>query len=412
VKPFWDETEACWRVRARWTINGQKNTEHKRFPSKAAASAWCKETQAEIAAARALANRPGLLPRLPALEETAPPPELPTLQAFAPSFFDFLRASEASPSTIAGYRAHWRSILAPVFGELTLDRISAAMVDRFRLGRREQGRKPEAPLAVLSSMLSLAQERYPGKLPANPCHALTRRRRTAHKKPRPPAIVLSPEQTEAVRLAFPLGRERLAFCLGAYCGLRLGEVRGLGQADLHLDQPIPFLTVRHNIIRGEAPGALSADGAALEAPDAPVKGALFERVPKDGEARDVPVYEPWLLEELRLWQRRKVPRWPEHGSGPYLLAADDGTPLRGDGNRCSLRRAFSAALEAAGAPRVRFQDLRATCASNLLRRGVPRSVVKAILGHAQDLSGILGEDVLGRHYERIGLEAMWEWRAQ
>jgi integrase len=48
----------------------------------------------------------------------------------------------------------------------------------------------------------------------------------------------------------------------------------------------------------------------------------------------------------------------------------------------NLRRSFDAAITRAGVRRIRFHDLRHTCASLLLAEGVPMRVVMGILGHS------------------------------
>jgi integrase len=45
-------------------------------------------------------------------------------------------------------------------------------------------------------------------------------------------------------------------------------------------------------------------------------------------------------------------------------------------------RSFRPLLERAGVPRIRFHDLRHTCATILLARGVPAKMVSEMLGHA------------------------------
>ena len=57
-----------------------------------------------------------------------------------------------------------------------------------------------------------------------------------------------------------------------------------------------------------------------------------------------------------------------------------GTPI--DGPACTHR--FQKALSKAGLPKMRFHDLRHTCATLLLDQGVhPRLVMEMILGHSQ-----------------------------
>jgi len=50
--------------------------------------------------------------------------------------------------------------------------------------------------------------------------------------------------------------------------------------------------------------------------------------------------------------------------------------------RSMFNRHFRPTLKKAGLPRIRFHDLRHTCASLLLQAGVPVTVVSKMLGHA------------------------------
>jgi integrase len=68
-------------------------------------------------------------------------------------------------------------------------------------------------------------------------------------------------------------------------------------------------------------------------------------------------------------------RWHETG---LVFTSTIGTPIE-VGN---LRRQFWRVLEKAGLPRMRFHDLRHSCASLLLVQGVPARVVMETLGHS------------------------------
>lgn len=62
-----------------------------------------------------------------------------------------------------------------------------------------------------------------------------------------------------------------------------------------------------------------------------------------------------------------------------VFASEVGTPLNPSNLR---RRSFAALLKRAGLPRVRFHDLRHTCATLLLSRNVHPKYVQELLGHA------------------------------
>ena len=62
-----------------------------------------------------------------------------------------------------------------------------------------------------------------------------------------------------------------------------------------------------------------------------------------------------------------------------VFTSETGTPL----DRHNLvQRAFKPLLKQAGLPEIRFHDLRHTCATLLLSRGVHPKIVQELLGHA------------------------------
>ena len=62
-----------------------------------------------------------------------------------------------------------------------------------------------------------------------------------------------------------------------------------------------------------------------------------------------------------------------------VFATEIGTPL----NRHNLtRRSFRPLLRKAGLPQLRFHDLRHTCATIFLSKGVHAKFVQGLLGHA------------------------------
>ena len=68
--------------------------------------------------------------------------------------------------------------------------------------------------------------------------------------------------------------------------------------------------------------------------------------------------------------------WRDHG---LVFTTEIGTPL----NRHNLcQRSFRPLLERAGVPKIRFHDLRHTCATLLLTRGVHPKIVQELLGHS------------------------------
>jgi integrase len=62
-----------------------------------------------------------------------------------------------------------------------------------------------------------------------------------------------------------------------------------------------------------------------------------------------------------------------------IFASENGTPLNPEN---LVKRSFKPLLERTGLPKIRFHDLRHTCATLLLSRGVHPKIVQELLGHA------------------------------
>jgi integrase len=71
-----------------------------------------------------------------------------------------------------------------------------------------------------------------------------------------------------------------------------------------------------------------------------------------------------------------APRWRASG---MVFTSTIGTPLAPE----TLSQHFKATQEAAGLPIIRFHDLRHTCATLMLKRGVSPRLIQEVLGHSQ-----------------------------
>jgi len=136
-------------------------------------------------------------------------------------------------------------------------------------------------------------------------------------EPRGREVFLTPGQVEAIAGEMTVERGREAILLLAYTGLRAGELLGISSADLTSD-------------------------------------AVLVRSSKNGRPRSVPI----------------------PASARHLLSA---LPL--GLSYSQLQWSFRSARNAAGLPHVRLHDLRHTCASWLVNKGVPLPVIAKILGH-------------------------------
>lgn len=314
------------------------------------------------------------------LSKSIPLVPLPTLDEFVVSFWGMLRETNAKRSSIYHYGSKWRW-LQPHVGSLRLDELTRPVVMGLREKLRAAGMKAEPVIAMLSSLCSWAIACYPKQLESNPCAMVRGRRRAENRRKKPPAQVWTPEEAESVRELLPLGRERIAILLALECGMRKSEARGVYRSDFHLDALPPHVNICHTYTI--------------------VGSEWVESGTKSGEERDTPI-PPRLVQELRWWVGKQ-------GRTPRLLDREDGQPVSFKGSSSRVHKLLQETADAAGVKRIRYQDLRATFVTNELARGVPKAIVKVMIGHSGDDEFGLGLDVTDESYNRIGLEEMARW---
>ncbi|MCH8919447.1 MAG: site-specific integrase, partial [Chloroflexi bacterium] len=143
-------------------------------------------------------------------------------------------------------------------------------------------------------------------------------------------------------------------------GMRQAELLGLRWQDVDLDRAV--LHVRQQVCR--------------------LAGEWHFSEPKTKAGRRTISLSGTCVAALRehhgrqLEERLRAETWEDMD---LVFANRSGYPLD-KGNL--LRRSFAPLLERAGLPRVRFHDLRHSCASLLLAEGVHPKVVQEMLGHS------------------------------
>jgi integrase len=159
---------------------------------------------------------------------------------------------------------------------------------------------------------------------------------------------LSPDQARTFLEAASGDRLEALYVLAIHTGMRQGELFSLRWHDVDLDA-----------------------------------GVVRVRGTKSARSRRTVTLSETALDVLRSHLKRQLGEidkagslWRENG---LVLATKIGTPL----NRHNLtQRSFKPLLERARLPRIRFHDLRHTCATILLSRGVHAKFVQELLGHA------------------------------
>jgi integrase len=171
---------------------------------------------------------------------------------------------------------------------------------------------------------------------------------------------LSPEQARAFLEAARADRFEALYVLAIHCGLREGELLGLRWNDVDLEAGT--LSVRRTLSETRT-------------------GHIFEQ-PKNGKGRSIQLTNT-AAEALRTHRKRQNeerlrlgPLWEDHG---LVFPSQKGTTMNA---KNLTARSFKPILERAGLPDIRVHDLRHTCATLLLFKGVHPKLVQELLGHA------------------------------
>jgi len=281
-----------------------------------------------------------------------------TVASYADYWIASVVEARCRPSTVSSYRGTLRKHIVPAVGSVTLRRLTPAHVRALMAAKLEAGgsvRSVQIVHAVLRAMLAEAVRE---ELVERNVASIVKGPAAKHEEVKPWGAAEA-----AVFLAAARGDRLFAlFAVGVAVGLRKGELAGLRWEDVDLDQGL--VHVRQTIQRVYGVGIVVG----------PPKSARSRRdVP-------LPVYAVQALKEHRtrqLEERLAMGRyWIDSG---LVFTTTIGTGL----DPRNLTRVLDELIAAAGVRRIRFHDLRHTCASLLLAQGVPARVVMDVLGHSQ-----------------------------
>lgn len=281
-----------------------------------------------------------------------------TVEAYAQHWLEDVVAGRLRPSTLSSYRGTLRLHIVPTLGRLPLRRVTPAHVRKLLSEKLAGGmsvRSVQIVHAILRAMLAEAMrdelvERNVAAIVKGPS------REQAEVKP------WTVEEVSTFLRAAGDDRLYALFALGVAVGMRRGELLGLRWIDVDFDRSI--VHVRQAIQR------VCGEGLIVGPPKSP------------RSRRDVPVpaYAMRALKEHRSRQAEEKlalgEYWVDSG---LVFTSTVGTAIEPR----NLTRVLDELVRAAGVRRVRFHDLRHTCASMLLAQGVPARVVMDVLGHSQ-----------------------------
>lgn len=258
------------------------------------------------------------------------------------------------PSTYRLYCGIVQKHITKHIGGVTLARL---MPNQVRAMLTEMEKEQASPrlrqIAFGVLRLALKQAARDGSIPRNPCDAID-----APKAPR--RIIKSLTRDEATRLLDAARGDRLEalYIMALSCGLREAELFGATWSNVNLKEETIQITQQLTENNGHP--------------------ALVEPKTKSAIRQiDLPSI---ALQALRDHRQRTFAQGTLHNSLDLVFTDSEGKPLRRSN---FLRREFTPTLKKAGLPRIRFHDLRHSCASLALQGGVPPHVVARMLGHSR-----------------------------
>jgi integrase len=261
------------------------------------------------------------------------------------------------PLTYAGYKVNVEKHLIPTIGRIPLDQLTPQNVQEMMNGHLRAGLSAKSVSyihQVLRTALGLAVR---WDMVSRNVARLVDRPRVQRK----PISPLTPDEARKFLGSIRGHRLEALFSVALALGLRQGEALGLRWDDI--DFNAGTVRVSHQLQR--------------------IDGRLTLVPPKTEKSRRTLVMPSMIAEQLREHEKRQVAEklwagsnWQENG---LVFANRVGQPTQAR----RVIEQFHQALAHAGLRRVRFHDLRHSCATLLLVQGVSPRVVMEVLGHSE-----------------------------
>lgn len=280
-----------------------------------------------------------------------------TVERYGAHWLEHIASPRLKPATVSSYQATLRLHIVPRLGRVKLHALTPVQVRELLSAKRASGLSDRSVQIIHGTLRAMLGEAMREELIGRNVASLVRGPVVQREEVKP----WSPEEASLFLDASSSHRLYALFAVGVALGLRKGELLALRWEDVDLDEGL--VHVRRNVQRlpeglvfGSPKSARSRRTISLP--------ATSVRVLRAHRARQV-------AEKLKLGSE-----WIETG---LVFTSEVGTVMEPR----NLSRLFDALMLAAGVRRIRFHDLRHTCASLLLAQGVPSRVVMDVLGHSQ-----------------------------
>ena len=260
-------------------------------------------------------------------------------------------------STLDRYEIAVRVHIKPALGRLKLRKLTPAHLAGFYQDRLAAGFAPASVNKLHVTLHKALDQAVRWRMvPRNVAEAVK------GPRPTPPEMrTLSGAETRGLLEAARGDRLEALYVLAVHTGMRQGELLALKWRDIDLENT--KVGVRRTITMSE--------------------GRIFLGEVKTKKSRRTIRLTDAAVRALRGHLARQIGHVESlgdlYGDQGLVFASEVGTPINPTNLR---RRSFAALLKRANLPRIRFHDLRHTCATLLLGRNVHTKYVQELLGHA------------------------------
>jgi integrase len=325
-----------------------------------------------------------------------------TLREFLSYWLDEFVRLRVRERTFISYEGTLRVHVLPALGAVPLRSLTPLQVQELLGAKARSGLSPRSVAYIRTVLRAALSQAVKWELVQRNAAALAEPPRQERKEIRP----LTPEEARTLLDAAKGDRFEAMLVLAVTTGLRLGELRGLMWEDVNLEEGV--LHVRRQLQRIERKLVLTDlkthhSRRTVFLPELAVKVLREHRDRQAAELASHAGTSDQSCGDLLAHARASASlcaAGPSRGDGAHHPAASDVSPAGSDLGTTSaslifttrngtpldqkhVQRPFHALLKKAGLGRIRFHDLRHTCASLLLAQNVHPKVVQNLLGHSQ-----------------------------
>jgi integrase len=290
------------------------------------------------------------------------PTDSQTVGQFLGYWLEHVAAPSVRPKTLDGYRDVVRIHLIPAIGKVKLEKLSPQHVNKLINDKMKTDLSPTMVAYIRSVLRNALNQALQWELVTRNAAAMVKMPRTVKTFAANP---LSEKDAQAFLKQTIGNRDEALYAVALALGLRQGEVLGLKWTDVDLDA-----------------GQLHIRRQLQWTTDKPMKPVLVE--PKTARSTRTLAMPPAIIADLKAHRRRQLEeqllagdRW-EGKAWCLVFPTSIGTPY----HNSNLRNRFKAILKKAGLEERRYHDLRHSCASFLVAKGVHPRVVMEYMGHA------------------------------